>query len=160
ELRVRTREQRAATGRLRLASSDAELSGKLVAAAEQVAKSFDGRMIVRDFSTRILRGDRVGIVGPNGAGKTTLPSRLTGQLAPEPGEIRLGAALQMVTLDQRRANLDPQRTLADTLTGGHGEMVEVNGQKRHVISSMKDFLFAPEQARAPVGVLSGGERGR
>jgi ATP-binding cassette subfamily F protein uup len=107
-----------------------------------------------------LRGDRVGIVGRNGAGKTTLLRMLTGALPPDEGEVRLGAALEQVTLDQRRDSLDPTRTLADTLTGGGGDTVEVNGERRHVMSYMKDFLFAPEQARTPVGMLSGGERGR
>ncbi len=159
-LRAQTRQQRAMAASVKLEAGDAEISGKLVAVADDVSKSFDGKPIVRGFTTRILRGDRVGIVGPNGAGKTTLLSLLTGQLAPDTGEVKLGTSLQMVTLDQRRAGLDAQRTLADTLTGGHGDMVDVNGQPRHMIGYMKDFLFGPEQARTPVGALSGGERGR
>jgi ATP-binding cassette subfamily F protein uup len=107
-----------------------------------------------------MRGDRLGIIGPNGAGKTTLLSLLTGKLAPDAGAVRLGTGLHMIALDQGRASLDPNATLADTLTGGRGDTVIVNGQSRHVVGYMKDFLFAPEQARTPVGVLSGGERGR
>jgi ATP-binding cassette subfamily F protein uup len=159
-LRAKRRELRGPPGGVKLAAADAELSGKQVVVAEGVQKTFGERHIVRDFSTRILRGDRVGIIGPNGAGKTTLLSLLTGQMAPDDGEIRIGTALEMVTLDQRRASLDPSATLAETLTGGRGDTVTVNGASRHVIGYMKDFLFGPEQARTPVGVLSGGERGR
>ena len=108
----------------------------------------------------MLRGDRLGIVGPNGAGKTTLLKLLTGEIPPDSGEVRIGTSLASVTLDQQRASLDPAATLADTLTGGGGDTVVVAGERRHVIGYMKDFLFKPEQARTPVGVLSGGERGR
>ena len=128
--------------------------------AENVSLSYGDRPIIKGLTTRILRGDRVGIVGPNGAGKTTLLSLLTGKLQPDSGTIQLGASLEMVSLDQRRESLDPKATLADTLTGGRGDTVTVNGQQKHVIGYMKDFLFGPEQARTPVGVLSGGERGR
>jgi ATP-binding cassette subfamily F protein uup len=115
---------------------------------------------VQNFSARIMRGDRVGIVGPNGAGKTTLLNLLTGALMPDTGEIRLGTNLAQVTLDQRRETLDPEQRLTEALTGGSGDTVTVVGQSRHVIGYMKDFLFRPEQARTPVGVLSGGERAR
>ena len=113
-----------------------------------------------NFSTRIMRGDRVGIIGPNGAGKTTLLNMLIGVLPPDAGEVRLGANLAPVILDQRRESLDPEQTLAQALTGGSGDTVTVAGQSRHVVGYMKDFLFRPEQARTPVGVLSGGERAR
>jgi ATP-binding cassette subfamily F protein uup len=159
-LRKQRRERRAALGAVRLEIARGELSGQLVVVAEDVSKGYGDRAIVRDFSTRILRGDRVGIVGPNGAGKTTLLNLLTGALAPDSGEIRLGTNLAQVTLDQRREMLDPALTLSQTLTGGAGDQVEVGGQRRHVIGYMKDFLFGPEQANTPVGVLSGGERGR
>ncbi len=149
-----------AVGNVRLEASEAEGGGKLVSVAKHIGKSFGDRAVVRDFSTRIIRGDRVGIVGQNGAGKTTLLRMLTGSLAPDTGEVRLGTNLQIVSLDQTRASLNPDHTLAETLTGGGGDMVEVGGEKRHVIGYMKDFLFRPEQARTNVGVLSGGERGR
>ncbi len=159
-MRRKKREQRSAQGVVRLEAAQADLSGRLVVVAEGVAKSYGGRPIVRDFSTRILRGDRVGIVGPNGAGKTTLLNLLTGVLAPDRGAVRLGTNLAQVTLDQRRESLDPLETLSDALTGGSGDTVAVGGQTRHVVGYMKDFLFRPEQARTPVGVLSGGERAR
>jgi ATP-binding cassette subfamily F protein uup len=159
-LRAKRRELRGAAGTVKLAASETEMSGRLVVVADHVSKSYGERPIVHDLTTRVLRGDRVGIIGPNGAGKTTLLGLLTGRIPPDSGTIRLGAALHLVSLDQRRESLDPAATLADTLTGGHGQTVEVNGQTRHVMSYMKDFLFAPEQARTPVGVLSGGERGR
>jgi ABC transport system ATP-binding/permease protein len=162
-LRQRRREALRPTGSVRMAASDGAGSGTLVVAAERISKCWDpeGPPVVRDFSTRILRRDRVGLVGPNGAGKTTLLNMLTGALAPDSGRVRLGAGLAMVTLDQGREALDPALTLAETLTGGgQGSTVLVGGQPRHVVGYMKDFLFAPEQARTPVGTLSGGERGR
>ena len=159
-LRKQRRERRGALGTVRLDIAAGDLSGQLVVVADGVTKAYGDRPIVRDFSTRILRGDRVGIVGPNGAGKTTLLNLLTGALAPDTGEIRLGTNLAQATLDQGRETLDPTRTLSQTLTGGAGDMVEVGSQRRHVIGYMKDFLFGPEQANTPVGVLSGGERGR
>jgi ATP-binding cassette subfamily F protein uup len=159
-LRKQRKERRAAPGKVRLEAAQAELSGQQVMVAEGVTKSFWDRTIVRDFSTRILRGDRVGIVGPNGAGKTTLLNLLTGALPPDAGEVRIGTNLEQVTLDQRRETLDPAQTLRQALTGGPGDTVTVGGQTRHVVGYMKDFLFGPEQANTPVGVLSGGERGR
>jgi len=159
-LRSRHREHRAATGTARLEAAQADLSGRLVAAAEGISKAYGDRIVVRNFSTRIMRGDRVGIVGPNGAGKTTLLNLLTGALAPDAGQVQLGTNLAQLTLDQRRESLGPEQSLAEALTGGSGETVTVGGQRRHVIGYMKDFLFRPEQARTPVAVLSGGERAR
>jgi ATP-binding cassette subfamily F protein uup len=159
-LRRRHKEHRTATGMAQLDAAQADLSGRLVAAAEAISKAYGDQIIVRNFSTRILRGDRVGIVGGNGVGKTTLLKLLTGALTPDAGEIRLGTNLAQVTLDQRRDSLDPENTLTEALTGGSGDMITVGGQGRHVIGYMKDFLFRPEQARTPVGVLSGGERAR
>jgi ABC transport system ATP-binding/permease protein len=159
-LRKKHKEQRGALGRVKLEAAEADLSGRLVMVAEGISKSYGDRTVVRDFSTRIIRGDRVGIVGQNGAGKTTLLNMLTGKLAPDTGEVKLGTNLAEVELDQRRESLDPSQTLSQALTGGAGDTVTVGGQNRHVVSYMKDFLFGPEQANTPVGVLSGGERGR
>jgi ATP-binding cassette subfamily F protein uup len=159
-LRRKRREHRRAVGLVRLEATQAEISGRLVAEATGIEKSYDGRPIVQKFSTRIMRGDRVGIIGPNGAGKTTLLNMLTGGLPPDSGTVRLGANLAPVILDQRRESLDPEQSLAEALTGGSGDTVTVAGQSRHVVGYMKDFLFRPEQARTPVGVLSGGERAR
>jgi ABC transport system ATP-binding/permease protein len=159
-LRKRRRERVATPGVAKLAAFDAGGSGTQVIAAENISKSYGGVAVVDGFSTRVLRGDRIGIVGPNGAGKTTLLNMLTGLLAPDSGSVALGTGLAMVTLDQKRESLDPTASLADTLTGGRGDQVSVGGQTRHVLGYMKDFLFTPEQARTPVSVLSGGERGR
>jgi ATP-binding cassette subfamily F protein uup len=143
-----------------LSVQEAKTSGKLVIEANGIAKAWGERPIVRDFATRIERGDRVGIVGPNGTGKTTLINLLTGTLAPESGTIRLGANLGIATLDQKRESLDPETTVSDVLTDGRGDTVIIGGESRHVIGYLKDFLFRPEQARTPVKALSGGERGR
>ncbi|MFC0284045.1 ABC-F family ATP-binding cassette domain-containing protein [Camelimonas abortus] len=163
-LRQQRREARRAiaqaSGQVSMAAAGAEVSGKQVIEAKGVCKSFGERPIVRDFSLRLLRGDRLGIVGPNGAGKTTLVNLLTGRLQPDSGDIRFGANIELATLDQRRALLNPEATLAETLTGGRGDHVFIGGQPRHVISYMSDFLFTPEMARTPVKVLSGGERAR
>ncbi|MDR3539099.1 MAG: ATP-binding cassette domain-containing protein [Acetobacteraceae bacterium] len=159
-LRKRHKEQRGAVGKVRMEAAEADLSGRLVIVAEDVSKSYGDRVVVRDFSTRVLRGDRIGIVGPNGAGKTTLLNLLTGALPPDTGTVKLGTNLATITLDQRRETLDPNQTLKQALTGGAGDTVTVAGQNRHVVGYMKDFLFGPEQANTPVGVLSGGERGR
>ncbi|MBN8938800.1 MAG: ABC-F family ATP-binding cassette domain-containing protein [Rhizobiales bacterium] len=159
-LRTDFREHRKAVGNVSMTISDADPSGKRVVEARGITKAFGERVIVDDLSIRILRGDRLGIVGPNGAGKTTLVGLLTGTLAPDAGSIKLGTNLAMVTLDQKREALDPTTPLMDALTLGRGDYVTVNGENRHVIGYMKDFLFTPEQKGTPVGVLSGGERGR
>jgi ATP-binding cassette subfamily F protein uup len=159
-LRQARRDYRASAGKASLATSTADASGTLVIEAERISKSYDERPIVADFSTRIRRGDRLGIIGPNGSGKTTLLSLLTGTIAPDAGEVRLGANLAMATLEQSRDSLDPNATVAETLTGGRSDTVTIAGKPKHVIGYMKDFLFAPEQARTPLSVLSGGERGR
>ena len=159
-LRRKRKELRGATGGVKMRATEADLSGRLVAVAEGVTKSFGDRAVVKDFSTRILRGDRVGIVGPNGAGKTTLLNLLTGVIEPDEGSIAIGTNLEQMTLDQRRDVLEPGWSLARTLTGGAGDTVRVGDQTRHVVGYMKDFLFSPEQANTPVGVLSGGEKAR
>jgi ATP-binding cassette subfamily F protein uup len=159
-LREARRTHRGAVGGADITASEAEKSGVLVIEAKGIGKAYAGRPIVGNFSTRILRGDRIGIVGPNGSGKTTLIQMLTGALAPDSGTIKLGSNLAMAALDQHRDSLNPNTTVADALTGGGSETIMVGGQPRHVIGYMKDFLFGPEQARTPLGKLSGGERGR
>jgi ABC transport system ATP-binding/permease protein len=161
DMRRQKREARAVTGNVVMEAAETEqASGKRLIEAIGISKSFDGNEIIKPLSVRIARGDRTGIIGPNGAGKTTLLKMLIGELAPDTGTITLGTNIEMVTLDQRRDELDPNWTLADALTGGKSDQVSVNGQVRHVTSYMKDFLFAAEQARTPVRVLSGGERAR
>jgi ABC transport system ATP-binding/permease protein len=159
-LREQRRTYRGSTGNAAITASAAAESGALVIEASGIGKSYEGRPIVSDFSTRIQRGDRIGIVGPNGSGKTTLINLLTGGLVPDSGSVRLGANLAIATLNQHRDSLDPNVTVAEALTAGGGDTVHVNGQARHVVSYMKDFLFTAEQARTPLGKLSGGERGR
>jgi ATP-binding cassette subfamily F protein uup len=160
EMRKEFREHRRAVGTVTVTATEADVSGKLVMEADNIAKSFGNRVIVRDFSIRIQRGDRIGIVGPNGAGKTTLLKMLIGELKPDSGKAKLGTNIEMATLDQRRAALDPNRSVRETLTDGRGDQVFVGGNPRHVIGYMKDFLFLPEQAGTAVSRLSGGERGR
>ena len=160
ELRRERTEQRRVAGDVNLDAAAADRSGTRVVEAKHASKSYGSRKIVDDFSIRILRGNRVGVVGANGSGKTTLVNLLTGRLAPDSGEIKPGANVIMASLDQDRTKLHPESTLQDVLTGGRGSNVVVAGQSRHVVSYMKDFLFTPEQARTPVRVLSGGERAR
>ncbi|MCA2010941.1 ATP-binding cassette domain-containing protein [Cereibacter sphaeroides] len=142
-------------------------SGKLVVEAEKITKSFDGRPILREFSLKVLRGDRVAFVGPNGAGKTTLLKILTGEMAPDTGSIRMGTNLEMAVFDQTRARLDGNATLWENMTGdplmrvsGTSDQVMVRGTPKHVVAYLKDFLFEEQQARAAVRSLSGGERAR
>ncbi|MCZ8314674.1 ABC-F family ATP-binding cassette domain-containing protein [Phreatobacter sp.] len=159
-LRKDFREHRKAVGTVSMTVSDADLSGKRVVEARGISKHFGDRTIVDSLTIRILRGDRLGIVGANGAGKTTLVKMLTGVLEPNSGSIELGTNLAMANLDQKRDELDPAMPLAEALTRGRGDYVTINGENRHVVGYMKDFLFAPEQKGTPLGVLSGGERGR
>jgi ATP-binding cassette subfamily F protein uup len=159
-LREARRTYRGAAGDATITAGAAAPSGVLVIEAKGIGKSYGGRDIIRDFSIRIQRGDRIGIVGPNGSGKTTLINMLTGALPPDAGTVKLGSTLAVATLNQHRDSLDPQVTVAEALTGGSGDTVMVNGMPKHVIGYMKDFLFSSEQARTPLGKLSGGERGR
>jgi ABC transport system ATP-binding/permease protein len=147
-------------GVVKLTASDANVSGKLVAEVTKLSKSFSERMIVSGLDLLVLRGNRLALVGPNGAGKTTLIKLITGQLEPDAGKVKLGTNLDIVTLDQNRGSLQPDDLLADVITGGRGNSVTINGEVKHVMTYMKDFLFRPEQARTPVSVLSGGERAR
>jgi ABC transport system ATP-binding/permease protein len=159
-LRQDRRDQRRVTGSVNMQVSQGRVSGALVVEAENISKSFGDRVVVGDFSTRVLRSDRVGIVGSNGAGKTTLIKMLTGLLPPDSGSVRLGSALELAMLDQGRAKLQPETRLRDALTGGGSDTIHINGEPRHVVGYMKDFLFTPEQANTPIGKLSGGERAR
>ena len=148
------------TGRALLAAETGTASGTLVIEAKNISKAFGERTIISDFSTRIMRGDKIGLIGPNGAGKSTLLKILMGVLPPDSGTIRLGTNLTPVILDQTRASLDPEATLWETLCEGGGDQVMVRGQPRHVVSYLRDFLFRESQARQPIKALSGGEQGR
>src|SRR5579872_6060873 len=159
-LRQQRRDYRGQAGNANLTAAEAEKSGRLVIEARNISRTYGERKIVDNFSIRIQRGDRVGIVGPNGAGKTTLIEMLTGANPPDSGSVRLGANIEMATLDQHRESLDPKSTLAEALTGGRGDHVMVGGKPKHVVGYMKDFLFSEEQRRTPLEALSGGERGR
>jgi ATP-binding cassette subfamily F protein uup len=137
----------------------ADAPGKLVFETEGLTKAYGDRLVIRDFSTRVMRGDRIGLIGPNGAGKTTLLRLLLGEVAPDAGTVRRGANVQVAYYDQQREQLDPERTVVDTVGDGN-DRVTVAGRTRHVHGYLEDFLFPPERARSPVKALSGGERNR
>jgi len=159
----RLREQRAVRrdqqGQVRLEVASGERSGKIVAELENVDKAFGDKVIVKDFSSIIMRGDKIGLIGANGAGKTTLLKLILGEEQPDAGTIKQGTKLQVAYFDQMRAQLNEEASLADTISPG-SDWVEINGQKKHVMSYLGDFLFEPERARSPVRTLSGGERNR
>ena len=159
-LRKGRREELKSLGMIKMEALEGGSAGTKVIDAKGVSKSFGDKNVIRDFTLRIHRGDRVGIVGPNGAGKTTLLKLLTGVMAPDTGNVKLGTGLEMARLEQDRAALHPEDNLANALTGGGSDTVFVGGKPRHVVSYMQDFLFTPAQARTPVKVLSGGERAR
>ena len=142
-----------------MAIDASQASGKLVFEAEDVSKALGGTPVIRNYSQRILRGDRVGLIGPNGSGKTTLLRLLVGELEPDSGTVRRGARLQIAYYDQQREQLDPDRTVAD-IVGDGNDTVIVNGQPRHIVGYLADFLFPRERALSPVRALSGGERNR
>ena len=158
-LREERRARRTELGTARLRLSESERSGKLVVEAEGVGYGWEGRQLIRDLDTLILRGDKVGIIGPNGSGKSTLLRLLLGELEPQAGTIRRGTNLQVAYFDQLRAQLDPDKTVQDNVAEG-SDQVSVDGRSRHVLSYLRDFLFTPERARQPVKALSGGERNR
>ena len=158
-LRLERSARRSRVGIVALAVDEGERSGKLVVELRKVGKHYGGKPVVQDFSCRILRGDKVGLIGPNGSGKTTLLKLVLGETQPDEGQVRLGTKLDFAYFDQFRAVLDEEATLADTISVG-GDFVEINGARKHVISYLGDFLFPPERARAPVKSLSGGERNR
>jgi ATP-binding cassette subfamily F protein uup len=159
-LRAEKRDALKQLGAVRMEAAEESGGGTKVIDAKGIAKAFGARCVVRDFSLRVHRGDRIGIVGANGAGKTTLLKLLTGQIAPDKGNVKLGQGLEMALLDQMRAGLHPEQSLAAAVTNGSGDTVMVAGKPRHVTSYLKDFLFSPAQGRAPVKILSGGERAR
>ena len=159
-LRTERREQIRALGAVKMEAAEGAGSGTKVIDAKGVAFSYGEQEIVRDFTQRIHRGDRIAIVGPNGAGKTTLLKLLIGELSPQKGNVKLGQGLLMAKLDQNRSKLHPEQTLAAAVTDGSGDTVMVGGKPRHVMNYLQDFLFTPQQARTPVKVLSGGERAR
>ena len=146
-------------GKARMDIDSGELSGRLVIEAEHVSASWESQTIIRDFSVRILRGDRIGIVGPNGAGKSTLIKILLGIMMPDSGSVERGTNLQVAYFDQHRASLDPERTVMDNVTDGK-DNVTINGRSRHVIGYLQDFLFSPQRSRTLVKSLSGGEKNR
>jgi ATP-binding cassette subfamily F protein uup len=157
------REQRAARretlGTVRLQLEATDPSGKMVFEARGISKAYGETAVVREFSARVMRGDRIGVIGPNGAGKTTVLRLLIGELEPEGGDIRRGANVQIAYYDQQREQLNPERSVIDTVGDGN-DTITVNGHSRHVMGYLQDFLFAPERARSPVKALSGGERNR
>ena len=156
EQRLNRREQ---TGNVRMDVAQADRSGKVVAEMVEVSKSFGERVIVRDFTANIVRGDKIGLLAGNGMGKTTLLKLILGELAPDSGTIKNGTNLQIAYFDQMRSQLDLEKTLADTISPG-SDWVEINGTRKHVIGYLGDFLFAPQRAHSPVKSLSGGERNR
>ena len=158
-LREERARRREVEGKSRLALDEGQASGKLVADVQRISYAWGATPIVRDFSLRIMRGDRIGLVGPNGAGKTTLLRLLLGQLAPTSGSVRLGTKLEVAYYDQLRAALELEKSVIENIAEGR-EYVEVQGERRHVIGYLQDFLFSPERARTAVKALSGGERNR
>ncbi|MEO8332138.1 MAG: ATP-binding cassette domain-containing protein [Gallionella sp.] len=159
QLRRERAARREKVGKVEMSVDTGERSGKLVAELSNVCKSYGGRRIIDDFSCRIQRGDKIGLLGPNGCGKSTLLKIILGELQPDKGQVKLGTKITVAYFDQLRAQLNDDATLADTISQG-SDFVEIGGQKKHVISYLGDFLFAPERARSPVKSCSGGERNR
>jgi len=158
-LRQEHSERRNRVGTANIKTQSAEASGKIVIELEGVSQRYGDKDILKDFSTTILRGDKIGIIGPNGAGKSTLLKILLGQLEPQQGSVKMGTKLEIAYFDQHRAQLDAEKTVIENIGDGSDEII-INGQPRHVISYMQDFLFSPQRARTPVKALSGGERNR
>jgi ATP-binding cassette subfamily F protein uup len=159
EMRVERSQRRELIGKAKFDIQAAERSGALIAKVDKISFAYPERAIVRDFTTTIMRGDKVGLIGPNGVGKTTLLRLLLGQLEPQSGSVRLGTNLEVAYFDQLRAQLNDEATVQDSLGAG-GEMISIGDSRRHVIGYLQDFLFTPERARSPVRFLSGGERNR
>jgi ATP-binding cassette subfamily F protein uup len=159
DLRLQRAVRRDQQGQVRIDVATGERSGKIVAELENISKSYGDKLIVRNFTGTIMRGDKVGLIGPNGAGKTTLLKIILGEETVDSGNVKLGTRLNVAYFDQMRAQLNEEASLADTISPG-SDWVEINGQRKHVMSYLGDFLFAPERARSPVKSLSGGERNR
>ncbi len=159
QLRVERAARRERVGKVELSVGEGERSGKLVAELEGVSKAYAGRDVVKGFTARLLRGDKVGLIGPNGSGKTTLLKLILGEIEPDSGSVRMGTKISVAYFDQFRAALNEEATLSDTINPG-ADFVEIDGVRKHVISYLGDFLFPPERAKAPVKSLSGGERNR
>jgi len=158
-MRLERSKRREVTGKAAFAMNAAEKSGQLVVDANHITQTFNGKTIIRDFSIRIMRGDKIGLIGPNGVGKSTLLNILLGKLMPEQGSITQGTKLQIAYFDQQREALNPEKSVIDNVIEG-SEMIEINGQKKHIMSYLTDFLFTPARARTPVKALSGGECNR
>jgi ATP-binding cassette subfamily F protein uup len=159
QLRRERSARRERVGKVEMNLEAGDRSGKTVAELLHVSKSFGGRQVIKDFSCRIQRGDKIGLLGPNGSGKSTLLKIILGELAPDSGKVNLGTKLTVAYFDQLRAQLNEEATLADTISQG-ADFIEIGGVRKHIISYLGDFLFAPERARSPVKSLSGGERNR
>jgi ATP-binding cassette subfamily F protein uup len=158
-LRDESRQRRSRQGTATIRLQEAERSGRMVIEAEEISFNYGDRAVVRNFSTSIMRGDKIGIIGPNGSGKTTLLRLLLGELAPQAGTLRQGTKLEILYMDQMRDQLDLQKSVAENVGEGNDTLV-INGKSRHIIGYLQDFLFSPERARSPVSILSGGERNR
>ena len=158
-LRAQRNQRRERSGAVKMALDSGAMSGKIVIDAMDVKKSYGDNVVISSLTTTIMRGDRIGILGPNGSGKTTLLKLLLGELKPDSGKVRIGTRLQPAYFDQQRAILDPEKTVADNLNQG-SETVTIKGKSRHIIGYLKDFLFPPQQVKAKVKSLSGGERNR
>ncbi len=158
-LRNERAERRERVGKVNLAVSEAERSGKVVLEADHLSLAYDGQWLVDDFSVVVMRGDKIGLIGPNGVGKTTLVRALLGQIPVQQGEVRHGTKLEVAYFDQLRAQLDPERSVMDNVVEG-SDFIEVNGQRKHALAYLQDFLFSPQRSRTPVKALSGGERNR
>jgi ATP-binding cassette subfamily F protein uup len=159
KMRVERSERRERQGSAQFNLDDAARSGKLVVELEHVSQSYQDKVVIRDLTLTIQRGDRVGLIGPNGVGKSTLLKIMLGELKPEQGRVRMGTKLEVAYFDQLRGQLDPEKTIIDNVSGGR-ESITINGRDRHIISYLQDFLFSPERARTPVKALSGGECNR
>ncbi|MCD4779778.1 MAG: ATP-binding cassette domain-containing protein [Candidatus Omnitrophica bacterium] len=158
-MREEKKAQRQLIGQVRMTAQESDRSGQQVIKVDHLGFSYDGHFFIRNFSTQIMRGDKIGVMGPNGSGKTTLLNLLLGRLAPENGTVRMGTNLEILYFDQLRELLDETKTVMENVSPG-GETIIINGRARHIIGYLQDFLFSPERARTPVKILSGGERNR